>query len=241
MTIDFNRAHLASTDINASINALLDAAALKVQEEEKQRDYLGASAIGSECLRKVQMDWMCTSIFPARTKRIFQRGHVFEEMTARELSRAGFRMERGTPRCEFSQVNGHFRGHCDGIILDGPAVPGLRYPCLWEHKALGDSGWKKIERDGLRKVYPQYHLQVMLYQAYLELHDNPALFTVANANTCDLLHLLVEFDAAAAQAASDRAVLIIRATMAGELLDRISDNPDSWYCKMCQWRQRCWG
>jgi CRISPR/Cas system-associated exonuclease Cas4 (RecB family) len=40
---------------------------------------------------------------------------------------------------------------------------------------------------------------------------------------------------------SDRAVRIIEATKAGELLPRISENPDNWRCKACQWRARCWG
>jgi hypothetical protein len=36
----------------------------------------------------------------------------------------------------------------------------------------------------------------------------------------------VPFDAESAQAASDRAVLVIRATQAGELLDRVAKKPD---------------
>jgi hypothetical protein len=55
------------------------------------------------------------------------------------------------------------------------------------------------------------------------------------------LALTVEFDAVAAQAASDRAVSIIRATQAGELLPRITDKgPDDWRCKMCSHREFCW-
>jgi hypothetical protein len=39
---------------------------------------------------------------------------------------------------------------------------------------------------------------------------------------------------------SDRAVRIIEATRAGELLPRIAEHPN-WHCKACQWRARCWG
>jgi hypothetical protein len=52
--------------------------------------------------------------------------------------------------------------------------------------------------------------------AYLGLDENPALFTAENANTCHLLALTVAFDPAAAQPTSDRAVVIIRATQAGD-------------------------
>jgi hypothetical protein len=243
--LDFNRECLSGTDLNAAINELLDAAALTEQAQEIQRDYLGASAIGSQCLRKVQYDWQCASVFPARTKRIFARGHLFEEITAKAMAGAGFRIERGTPRTGFTSAEGRFRGHCDGIIVAGP--PGkprlahlLKYECIWEHKALGSSGWKKLEKDGLRKAYPQYYDQVQLYMAYLGLDENPALFTAVNADTCHILHLTVPFDAAAAQAASDRAALVIKATLAHELLDRITDKDDDWRCKMCSHKERCW-
>jgi hypothetical protein len=144
--LDFNRSNLSTTDINAAINALMDAAAL-VEQREERRTYLGASGIGSECLRRVQYDWQCDSVHAARTKRIFSRGHMFEEITVKALGQAGFRMERGTAATHFSAAEDLFKGHADGIIVAGPDV--LKYPCLFEHKALGSSGWKKIEKYGL--------------------------------------------------------------------------------------------
>lgn len=237
--LDFNRENLASAVVHTEINALLDAAALAEQKEER-RTYLGASGIGSECLRKVQYDWKVDSNHPARTKRIFSRGHMMEEITVKALGAAGFRIERGTPATGFSAANDTFKGHADGIIKDGPPIHELNYPCLWEHKALGSSGWKKLERDGLKKAYPQYFDQVQLYMAYLGLDENPALFTAVNCDNCEILHLAVPFDAEAAQAASDRAVLVIKSTAAGELLDRIAKAPTDWRCKMCSHNPRCW-
>src|ERR1700749_3932306 len=131
--LDFNRQNISGTDINQLINAVLDAGAL-TEEREARRPYLGASGIGSECLRKVQYDWQRDSSHPARTKRIFARGHAFEEITVKAMAQAGIRMERGTPRTHFSAVDGLFRGHADGIIVAGPDF--LKYPCGWEHKAL---------------------------------------------------------------------------------------------------------
>lgn len=237
--LDFNRENVAATDINTAINAAMDAAALNEQREER-RGYLGASGIGSECLRRVQYDWQVDSTHPARTKRIFSRGHMFEEITVKALAQAGFRIERGTPETGFATADGTFRGHADGIILAGPTILGLKFPCLWEHKALGSSGWRKLEKDGLKKAYPQYEMQCQLYMAYLGLDENPALFTAVNSDNCEILHISVEFDPAAAQAASDRAVLVIKATQAGELLNRITDKPTDWRCKMCSHKERCW-
>lgn len=235
--LDFNPANVSATDINKSINDLLDAAAL-IEQREERRTYLGASAIGSECLRKVQFDWKRDSIHAARTKRIFSRGHMFEEISVKALAQAGFRMERGTPATAFSAVDDTFKGHCDGILVAGPDV--LKYPALWEHKALGASGWKKIEKYGLKVAYPVYYDQIQIYSAYLGLDENPALFSAVNADTCHMLHLLVPFDPVAAQAASDRAVLVIKATQAGELLERIAKKPDDWRCKICSHQEFCW-
>ena len=235
--LDFNRENIAATDINRLINETLDVAALN-EEREARRTYLGASAIGSECLRKVQLDWMRDSSYPARTKRIFARGHAFEEITVKAMALAGFRMERGTPRTGFSAVDGMFRGHCDGIILDGPGY--LKYPCLFEHKCLGSSNWKKIEKDGLKKASPVYYSQIALYQAYLGLDENPAVFTAVNADNCEILHQLIPFDPEEAQAASDRAVTVIKATQAHEMLERIASKPDDWRCRMCSHKEFCW-
>jgi hypothetical protein len=236
--IDFNNP--TATPLNDAINAALDAAAL-IEEREQHRDYLGASAIGSECLRKVQFDWKRESAFPARTRRIFNRGHASEEKIAASLTEAGFLIERGSEACGFTAVDGMFQGHCDGIIHAGPVIEGLKYPCLWENKCLGSNGWKKLEKHGLRAAYPVYEMQVALYQAYLELDENPALFTAENADTCHLLAFTVPFDANVAQTASDRAVSIIRATQAGELLPRITDKgPTDWRCKICSHSDFCW-
>lgn len=235
--LDFNRQNLATADVNTAINAALNAAAQTEQREER-RTYLGASAIGSECLRKVQYDWQVDATHPARTKRIFARGHMFEEITVKAMAQAGFRMERGTEKTRFQAAGGQFKGHCDGILLAGPVLQ--HFPRLWEHKALGASGWRKLEKDGLRKAYPHYFDQVQLYMAYLGLDEHPAIFTAVNSDNCEILHLEIEFDPLAAQAASDRAVLVIRATQAGELLDRIAKAPTDWRCKMCAHKDRCW-
>src|SRR5262249_5707882 len=65
-------------------------------------------------------------------------------------------------------------------------------------------------------------------------------FTVTNADTCEWLHFLVPFNAEHAQLWSDRAVNIIEATRAGELLPRGFDDPEDWRCRMCPHNERCW-
>jgi hypothetical protein len=232
---DFNRIDRSDDQINVLLNDLIERAE---PPGRNYRQYLGASAIGAECLRKVQFDWMCDPVFPARIKDIFARGHFFEDATRRHLIAAGFKFAPAD-RLEFKAIDGLFRGHADGIITAGPQSLGLYYPCLWEHKCVKAKGFRAIERDGLNGLYEIYAAQVALYQAYLDV-TNPALFRVVNADTCERLHFLVPFDAQLAQAMSDRAVAVIEATRTGELLQRIADDRDDWRCRICSHVERCW-
>jgi hypothetical protein len=233
--LDFNRAKLSDQPINRLVNELIEATA---PPSENYRHYLGASAIGSECLRRVQYDWMCDPEFPVRIKDIFARGHFFEEVTRQHLIAAGFKFAP-IEQFEFKAADRLFRGHADGIIIAGPPLPGHSCPCIWECKCLNAKGWRAIERDGLTGLYEVYAAQVAIYQAYLDL-TNPALFSVVNADSCERLHFLVPFDAPLAQLTSDRAVAVIEPTRAGELLPRVTEDPDDWRCRICSHPKRCW-
>jgi len=236
--LNLNRANLSIEPINGAINDAIERAAATAAE--LPRPYLGASIVGHDCLRRIQFDWCCKPVLAARTREIFGRGHYFEERTRRHLVAAGFKF--APPEAlAFTAANGALRGHADGIIIHGPDLSGayLIYPLIWECKAINAKNWRALERDGLEKTFPQYAAQVALYQAYLNI-TNPALFTAMNADTCEWLHFFVSFNAERAQFWSDRAVNIIEATRAGELLPRGYDDPSDWHCRVCSHRERCW-
>jgi hypothetical protein len=238
MPHDYYKPKLENGPINVSINDEIERAVATTAE--LPRPYLGASIVGYDCLRRIQFDWWCKPVLAAQTREKFDRGHYFEERMRRHLIAAGFKF--APPEAvAFTAANGALRGHADGIIIHGPDLLGtyLIYPLIWEHKALNASSWREIERDGLEKKHSYYLAQVSLYQAYLNI-TNPALFTVTNADTCEWLHFFVPFDAERAQLWSDRAVGIIEATRAGELLPRAYNNPKDWHCRMCPHNERCW-
>ena len=54
------------------------------------------------------------------------------------------------------------------------------------------------------------------------------MFTALNADSMEILALDVEFDAAAAQELSDRAVNLVRACEAGQLLPRCAQD-ETWF------------
>jgi hypothetical protein len=157
------------------------------------------------------------------------------------LRAAGFDLRTRKPNGEqfgFSAADGRLQGHVDGVIVDGPE--GFAYPALWENKCLGNKSWRDLEKKQLAVAKPVYAAQVALYQAYLELYAHPALFTALNADTMEIYTEFVPFDASLAQRMSDRAVKIIAASEAEELLPRSFNDPTHFECRMCAWQDRCW-
>jgi hypothetical protein len=239
-----------------SVSALIDAALEAKDRATPPRTYLGGSRLGHPCQRALQFEYAQApkdegSGHEGRTLRIFAIGHVLEDLAAAWLRAAGFDLytRKGNRpdggQFGFSVAAGRIRGHVDGILADGPTVPGLGYPALWECKTMNARSWRETAQKGVVLSKPVYAAQLAVYQAYMEgsvagISANPALFTAINKDTAELHHELVPFDGALAQRMSDRAVRILQATGAGELLPRIAANPDHHECRMCAWSQRCW-
>ena len=241
------------------INALLDAALIAEREATPPRTYLGASRLGHACERALQFEFVAApkdegADFGGRTLRIFAIGHQLEDLAIRWLRAAGLdlvtqKRDDGSQRSHrqfgFSVAGGRIRGHVDGIIASAPAALGLGTPALWECKTMNAKNWRACVKDGVTVSKPVYAAQIALYQAYMEpsapgVSVAPALFTAINKDTAELHHELVPFDADLAQRMSDRAVRILRATDAGELLPRIAANRDFFECRFCAHAERCW-
>lgn len=226
------------------IDAHVDAALGAERAASVPRDYLGASRIGEPCARRLCYELMGASVdegagFSGRMLRIFEAGHRFEEMTIRWLRLASFDLrthKRNGEQFGFSAAGRKFRGHIDGVIVDGPEV-GIEYPVLFEHKALKSSSWQAIVKHGVKEAKPIYWAQVQIYMAYLAVGQT--LFVALDKDTQALRYELVPFDPPAAQVLSDKAVAVIRAVQAGEPLPRISDDPEFYVCTRCPYRVRC--
>ena len=240
--MDFN----SSSSIAGQVSALIDAGMQREHAKQRPRSYLGASRLGVSCERALQYEFAKAPVdpgreHPGRLLRIFERGHRSEDSMIQWLRDAGFDLRTTKANCEqfgFAALDGRLAGHIDGVIVDGP--DGFKYPALWENKCLGSKSWRDLEKNKLAISKPIYHAQVVLYQAYLELHENPAVFTAVNADTMEIYTELVPFDPALAQRMSDRAVKVITATQAGELLPRSFSESTHFECRMCAWQNRCW-
>ena len=241
----YGRAADAPPPLGARINTLLDDALVAERAGQRPRDYLGASRIGEPCARRLVYEFTRTPVdpgkeFAGRILRIFEAGDVFEDLAIRWLRAAGFdlRTEKsGGGQFGFETAGGRIRGHVDGVIVGGPHL-GLAWPVLWEHKALKASSWSDTAKKGVRLSKPVYFGQMQIYMAYMGLGS--ALFCALNKDSCELYHEHVPFDPVAAQALSDKAVDVLRAADAGELLPRLATSPDFFLCRFCPFAGRCW-
>ena len=240
--MDFN----SSASLSGQISALIDSGLQQARAGQTKRLYLGASRLGVACERQLQFEYAQAPVdygrdFQGRILRIFERGHLNEESMVTWLRGAGFDLRTHKANGEqygFSVAEGRLQGHIDGVFVDGP--DGFAYPALWESKCLGAKSWRDVEKKGLAISKPVYAAQVAVYQAYLDLHEHPAIFTAVNADTMEIYAELIPFDAAVAQRMSDRAVRVITATEAQEQLPRAYLDPTHFECKFCSYAERCW-
>lgn len=247
--LDFN----SHPKFHEQVSALLDSSLQAERNGQSPRTYLGASRLGVACERALQYEYSQAPVdpereLPGRTIRIFEVGHALEDMATRWLRLAGFDLYTRRQNGEqfgFAVAHGRVRGHVDGILASGPVALGLRCPALWEFKTMNDKNWRDCMKRGVSHSKPVYAAQVAIYQAYMEpmvpgISANDALFTAINKDTQELYFERVPFDAALAQRMSDRAVRILQATDAGELLPRIAFDSAHIECRFCNWHERCW-
>jgi hypothetical protein len=122
--MDFN----SSSSISGQITALVDAGMQRLRSTEVQREYLGASRLGTSCERALQYEFAKAPVdhgreTDGRLLRIFERGHVMEDCMVEWLRAAGFDLRTRKPSGDqfgFSAVGGRLQGHIDGVIVDGP-------------------------------------------------------------------------------------------------------------------------
>ena len=96
---------------------------------------------------------------------------------------------------------------------------------------MNNKSFNETVKKGLTLSKPVYAAQIAIYQAYMETSIEGiskkilALFTAINKDSAELYHELIQFDPVLAQKMSDKAVNVIRATRAKELLPKLSNDP----------------
>lgn len=165
-------------------------------EPKDVRGYLGMSSCGEECQRKRWYGFHFANFkkHKARTERIFNIGHLFEQVAIADLKSVGckiFRIEKNK-RIELfglkeekqeslSGATGHEGGHPDGRITGVLEAPKTEH--LLELKTMKAEFFKVLVKEGVEKSNPNYYAQMQRYMSAMKL--TRALFIAINKNTCE--------------------------------------------------------
>jgi hypothetical protein len=200
--------------------------------ESEHRPYLGCSQLGHECMRKLWYDFRCVknqTISP-RANRLFQRGHREEPIVIADLRKTGVKVH--SDQKEIVLCEGHCKGHCDGIAENIPDAPAT--PHLLEIKTCSEKHFSSLKKLGVEKKFPLYYSQMVIYMDGLRLKR--ALFIAVNKNTDERYYKRIPGNKAFAEKLKEKALFVVSSE---EPLYRLSNNPDYFQCKWCDYRGIC--
>lgn len=198
--------------------------------QSEVRHYIGASSIGSSCLRQIWYDYkgFVTDNVPAKTRRTWDIGKKLESTVLSWLRDAG--IDLITVYFDLLSENVPiFQGHVDAIWKknDEPYA-------IIEVKTAKDSSFKIFEKKGLREWNQQYYAQVQSYMGMSNIHKCYEI--VLNKDTSDLADELIEFDLNFYNQLERKAAVVASCE---EPPSRIHESPLWYQCKMCKFRKIC--
>lgn len=204
---------------------------LERREPEEPRTYIGASAIGKECLRQI---WYSYKGYPAelrlaKQQRTLNIGKTLEDMIIDDLKAAGvFVISRG----QFYQDDEvhQLQGHVDGVI-----VLSEHERAILEIKTAKDDEFKKFVKLGLRGWNESYYSQIQCYMGMSGIHEGVLL--AINKDTSDLHEQWINHDIYFYDDLKNRARIIAGSE---QLPPRIASSAFDWRCKMCSYNKECY-
>jgi hypothetical protein len=227
-----------------TVKALRDV--VKTNQDRKRRDYLGASAVGEPCSRKIWYEYHGYERpdFDTDTLWRFEDGHRTEDLIAERL-RMVEGIELWTHREDgkqfgFSALNGKFKGHVDGVIKGLIQAPKTAH--LWECKAVGEKGFRDFkkmkslhgDKNTLKNWNEQYFAQAQIYMHYMNLDRH--YMTVSTPGGRDLDACRTEYNPEVSDQLIDKTYKIL---VAIEPPKRISEKPDFYRCRWCPFNEVC--
>lgn len=218
--------------------------ALEKQYVSEQRGYIGASAIGSPCDRRIwnQFHWVDKEKMSAKSLKAIADGHYSEAVMADRLRLVdGISLHTHQENGEqFGFEDGHIRGHLDGIIFGLEHSPEEH---VWEHKCVNVEKFEKLlklkvkdETRALLEWDEIYFAQAQLYMHYFEMKWH--YLTVCTPGSRDETACFTAFNPAAANHYIERANKIV---LADKPPPRISESASWFQCKWCPFTDNCHG
>lgn len=197
---------------------------------------LRASEIGDECERRLwyRLRWaLPPKRFPGRILRLFETGHREELRIIENLRAIGVSVV-GEQGAILPLAQGMLTGSIDGEAL---GVPGAEKTVhLLECKTMNDANFKAWRRSGVKKANPRHFAQMQTYMHGSGL--TRALYMAHNKDTDELGAERVASDPVAANQLAAKAE---RIAFSDTPPPRLSDKPDFWTCKLCDFHGICHG
>lgn len=205
------------------------------QYDEGHRNHLGASIIGDKCKRKLWFTfrWVYHHIHSGRMQRLFNTGHKEEARIIEWLRGAGYEVfdrDENGKQFKVSDVNGHFGGSTDGLII----IPELG-KCLLECKTNKTGVEFKAFLDyGYKENKPKHWAQTCVYGKKLGLEY--VVYVCKNKDNDDLFIEVAKLDNIHADEMLTKAQEIIYAK---EPPSRIAETAAYFECKFCDYVDVC--
>ena len=197
--------------------------------QDEPRDYIGASSIGHECLRKIWYEFKGYKgeTLPTKTRRIFDTGKILELLVVGWLQDSGLNISRSNKKYHAKNME-YFQGHFDGIIIINDIES------ILEIKTAKDASFSIFVNKGIMSWNNQYYSQI---QAYMGMSNiNSAYILVLNKDNSCLSDELISFDKFFYKQLQDKAKIIYESKIEPP---RISGSPLWWKCKLCKFNNIC--
>lgn len=227
--------HRADIKLATATLEAIESAVLAVADDGL-RPHLGASQIGKSCERALwySFRWSKPASFEARMLRLFARGQREENIFVELLRNAGVTVVTHNQQTgqQFSFKTSHFGGSMDGACVGLPDAPKTWH--VWECKTFSAKTFNDLAKKGVKESKPEHYFQMQAYLAWTGM--TRALYT-AVCKDDDRLHLeRIDFDKAEADTLFSKAQRIIDAV---EPPPGVSERPDWYECKLCDYHALC--
>ncbi len=208
-----------------------------VTDEERSRRYIGASNVGQACTQAIayRMRGFPQDENSPSLKRIFATGHFMEKQVVDRIKWAlslfeGWRIE-DTGELEAQRTYKYWgeaaRAHSDGVLVS-PSGEKI----LVEIKSANDHSYNRFKKLGVKYANTTYYSQVNMMMGLGEMQR--CVFIVINKNNSKIHVEEVEFDEFTYAHIRHRIEMI-----AGGESERISDDPSSFHCAFCSYKNVC--
>jgi len=215
-------------------------AAYEADADTGYRAHLGASLIGTECLRAIwySFRWATRAQHTGRLLRLFDTGNLAEARFVADLRRVGVTVLDLDPasgrQWTLRDTGGHFGGSMDAVAIGLPEAPTTWHVC--EFKTHSAKSFAKLKADGVAGSKPLHWAQM---QAYMQLAGlDRAFYLAVCKDTDELYQERLHHDAEAGLRILAKAERIIGSARPPS---RISEDPTWWQCRFCDHHAVCHG